>query len=104
LGGTYGDVNDYDIDSNYWYDSSLEFIYRETSTNRDSVYWVGTLGWDDNGAFLLDPGFTDPANGDFSRPGASPEMSRTYGGRLWEYFGPDQGGGASGPSKVAIKR
>jgi hypothetical protein len=100
VGNTYTDTDDYDIDSNYYYDASEAFLFYNGS-NRDSVYWVGTLGWDVNGAFLLNPGLNDPANGDYTRPSASDEMSRDIGGVTRTIYGAleNDGAPASGPSK-----
>jgi hypothetical protein len=39
---------------------------------------------------MTDPAFNDAGNGDFSRPSASAEMNRTYGGRDWTLYGAEQ--------------
>lgn len=92
----------YTVDSNMYYDPDQSF---NGYANNGTQNWSGwqALGLDTHGQWN-DPGFTDPANGDFSRPNASQEMNVTYGGRTWYLFGawqpgdppPDTGNGGGG--------
>ena len=75
----------FDIDSNGWYSTSLNFGYNASKT---WAQWQA-LGADVNGV-NTNPSFADPANGDFTRGGASGEMNLTYGGRTWTIFGATQ--------------
>ncbi len=75
----------YTIDSNMYYDVTDNFPC--ASGNEFSI-WQGSCGYDEHGFFGTNPGFVDPGSGDFSRPGASPEMNRAdYGDRQWTLWG-----------------
>jgi hypothetical protein len=102
VGNTYTDTDDYDIDSNYYYDASEAFLFFNGS-NRNWTYWTTTLGWDANG-YNSDPGLNDPANGDYTRPSASGEMSRNIGGITRTIYGALENAASSGPSKAPFKR
>jgi len=79
------------IDSNLYDNPDTGFGINWSS--RALTYWRETLGHDVHTRFY-DPGFTDAANGDFSRPTSSQEMhSVTYGGKTWTRFGAWQPGG-----------
>jgi len=54
--------------------------------------WQG-IGYDVHSTNDVDPGFTDAANGDFTRAAASNEMDRTYGDRTWTIYGAIQNEG-----------
>jgi hypothetical protein len=104
-GGPVNNSSYCDIDSNMWYDSSggNNFLWLEyPSTNRYWAYWTATMGYDANGD-TVDAGYNSPPS-DLSRPGASGEMNRTYGGRTWTIFGATQNDAGASASKVAIKR
>lgn len=99
---TYGDVADWVIDSNYWYDPTYAFVYYGSPSSRDWTYFTTTLNYE-SGGYNSDPGLNDPANGDFSRPGSSQEMDFTYGGSDHTRFGqwqPTAGGGDPAPTKI----
>ena len=88
----------YTIDSNSYHDTNDVFLGRTYSTNRNLAQWQA-WGYDAN-SDTTDPGLTDPANGDFSRPGASAEMEYTYPNG-WEVsrFGAWQPAAAESPPK-----
>ena len=57
-----------------------------TDTTVDSSEWVDNVGCDIHSTYS-NPGFNNAATGDFSRPSASGEMNRTYGGQTWTVYG-----------------
>lgn len=84
----------YTIDSNIYYDPDTLFAGRCTDGGVTWASWTSVCGRDDAGfdvhSEIVDPGFNDPANGDFSRPTAfagAKEMDINYGGRIWKYYG-----------------
>ena len=74
-------------DSNMYYDPSASFsaAYPLYSTTLNFTQWQAE-GYDANGA-SANPGFSDPANGNFLRSSAANEMNRTYGGTTWTVWG-----------------
>lgn len=78
--------NTYTVDYNMWYDPGESFSGYCDGATRNWSAWQSTCGFDANGS-NSDPGFTDAAIGNFSRPAASGEMNETYGGRTWTVFG-----------------
>ena len=87
------------FDSNGWYDTvSLNFGY---NANYSIAQWQG-VGNDAN-ADEADPLFTDPANGDFSRPDTTTaEMNVTYGGKTWTIFGAIQNEAVTDSTKASM--
>jgi hypothetical protein len=83
--GPTGCYTSYTIDSNYWYSPTYAFVgWPASSVNWTA--WRGTYGFDTHG-FNANPGFTNAAIGDFSRPSATSEMNQDYGGRHWTTYG-----------------
>ncbi len=82
---------DFDIDSNIWHDPDIVFSVDTNVTDLNFTQWQAA-GQDAN-SDTTDPGLNDPANGDYSRPNAPPEMNVTYGGRTWTIFGAVQNDG-----------
>ncbi len=77
----------YTIDSNMYYDCTENFRCHNNSERLFSV-WQTSCGFDMHGYYGTNPGFTDPASGDFSRPGAPTQMNRAdYGDRQWTLWG-----------------
>jgi hypothetical protein len=83
--------NQLEIDSNMYYTSGTpSFIINWGDVNWNT--WRSTYEFDNNGTNNVDPGFAAPAAGNFSRPNASGEMNRIYGGKSWTVFGAVQPG------------
>lgn len=84
------DTDGYRIDSNIYY-NSRSYTAKTGAYTGDAISeatWTsGNYSFDINSDLGVDPGFNDAASGDFSRPSASSEMSRTYGGRTWTVYG-----------------
>ncbi|RKX26597.1 MAG: hypothetical protein DRP47_07940 [Candidatus Zixiibacteriota bacterium] len=78
-------INTITIDSNLYYNTA-GYSWCRNSTYYDSTDWKA-LGYDAHSYIHTDPGFNNAAAGDFSRPSASDEMNRTYGGRTWTVYG-----------------
>lgn len=79
-----------DVDSNMYYtESGTNGWESDNATPYTFTQWQG-IGFDSNSTDVVDPGFTDALNGDYSRPGASGEMSRDYDGWLATIFGATQ--------------
>ncbi len=57
----------------------------------DTTGWRG-LGEDIRSTFEINPSFNSAGTGDYSRPSASDEMSRVYGGKSWTIYGSWQPG------------
>jgi hypothetical protein len=72
------------IDSNLYYNSDTAFAISWSEISLTN--WRNTYGFDVHSVFY-DPGFNNPAGGDFSRPSSSQEMNVTYGGKTWTRFG-----------------
>jgi hypothetical protein len=83
-----------DIDSNMYYISSGTLDWRAPVQHANSYSYTSNtfsqwqaLGVDAHSTANVDPGFANIGIGDFSRPSASGEMSRTYGGQAWTVYG-----------------
>ena len=82
------DEHYFEIDSNAYYDTQVDFTSICDGASRDSTGWQN-CGHDPNSYFSLDVGLTDPANGDFT-PTQNLNMigmDRTYGGQDWTLWG-----------------
>ena len=72
------------IDNNMYYNITRG---NECSGGYSWSAWQG-CGFDPGGTYGVNPGFNDAVSGDFTRPGASQEMSRgDYGDRYWTVWG-----------------
>ena len=72
------------IDNNMYYNISRG---NECSGGTSWSAWQG-CGFDLDGSYGVNPGFNDAVSGNFTRPGASQEMSRgDYGDRYWTVWG-----------------
>jgi len=83
-----------DVDSNLYYAASGTNEWLSDSATYTWSQWQ-TAGMDAHGIENTDPAFNSAATGDFSRPSASGEMNRTYGGQTWIVFGAVQNAGTT---------
>lgn len=81
------------LDSNFYYAPSYTF---NINWNAKTLTQWRNYGFDVHSTTGVNPGFADPANGDFSRPSLSQEMNLTYGGRTWTRYGAWQPGDEGG--------
>ncbi|MGB5107335.1 MAG: hypothetical protein WBP42_11550 [Candidatus Zixiibacteriota bacterium] len=74
-------------DSNIYFDPSVSFsaAYPLYGATYNFSQW-NSAGFDLRSS-TSNPGFNNPAAGDFSRPSSVQEMNQTYGGRTWTRFG-----------------
>jgi hypothetical protein len=89
-----------EIDYNIYYDSPVSNFSASLTgcgSSRTLTQWRA-CGYDIH-SDTVNPGLADPAGGDFSRPGASGEMSLNYGGRDWTIFGAVQPAGEEATTK-----
>ena len=97
-------------DSTYWtidsnivvYPNAAHTVWSMCGASWNWSQWQGA-GFDENSTFHTatnSVGFNDYANNDFSRPSASGEMDKTYGGKTWTIYGAVQPAsvGAAGKS------
>lgn len=87
----------FDIDSNRYYfktagNFTTRFISGSGCTGTNLASWQ-SCGFDVQGDTGINPNFA-VAGSDFSRPSASGEMNRTYGGRTWTIYGAVQNAAA----------
>ncbi|MEW6051946.1 MAG: hypothetical protein AB1644_12910 [Candidatus Zixiibacteriota bacterium] len=82
------------IDSNLYWNCENTFVFDALQQgwtawrNRTSGAWAGRAAHDAHSSFnTVNPGFTNAAGGDFSRPSAGQEMNVTYGGKTWTRYG-----------------
>lgn len=74
------------VDSNMYWDPTASFLgYCNGTDNRTWAQWQA-CGFDVHGV-IADPLLTNPAQRDFSRPTAAPQMNQTYGGQKFTLFG-----------------
>ena len=76
------------FDYNIYYDSPVSNFSASLTgcgSSRTLTQWRA-CGYDAH-SDTVNPGFTDAANGDFSRTSASNEMNETYGGKTWTIYG-----------------
>lgn len=92
-------LNHMEFDNNYWYDLTVSFSAYDNQSTYNWSQWRAH-GQDAN-SYNSNPNLTDPANGDFSRPGASQEMDVTYGGKRWTVFGAWQPEGDPPPPSIS---
>jgi len=74
------------IDSNMYYVATFSGWCLPDGGN-NWTHWKTTCGFDVRGSNGVNPGFTNPGSGDFSRSSSSQEMNVTYGGKTWTRFG-----------------
>jgi hypothetical protein len=88
------DTSYWTIDSNIYYSTTPTYNISNLG-NLSFANWQNE-GYDTvgvNSTNNVDPGFTDAANGDFTRASASGEVGVSYGGRRWNIFGAVQNAG-----------
>jgi len=89
---SYDSTGWYIFDSNLYAVDEQVYICGDLSEGHwelDSTDWAA-LGYDLHSTWVEDIDsiyWTNPSNGDFSRPTISSEMNRTYGGRTWDIYG-----------------
>lgn len=86
--GSYASLQDScAFDSNYWYDPSGAFDVRLYGGTVLSWAQWQAAGKDVNSSHTTNPGFSNAATFNFTRPDAPAEMNQTYGGRTWTIYG-----------------
>lgn len=92
-------------DSNMYYRTSGSFACSFSDNNGSCsgtsfANWQSCLGgYDLHSTATTNPNFNNVGAGDYSRPSASGEMNRTYGGRTWTIYGAVQPSAAATPPK-----
>lgn len=93
------------VDSNMYYfgGSSFACEFDVTACNHTGTNFAAwqAAGFDVNGSATTNPNFASSGTYDLSRPSASGEMNRTYGGRTWTIYGAIQPSDACPDTLVA---
>lgn len=92
----------YIVDSNLYYGPGGEGFTVDTEGVSYATWSSGNYSWDVNSTIGTDPGFNNAGAGDFSRPSASSEMNRTYGGQTWTVYGAVQESAEVVPDTVRV--
>lgn len=96
------------LDSNMYYFGASSFAceFDVTACNNTGTNFASwqAAGFDVHGSATTNPNFTASHTNNFSRPSASGEMARTYGGQTWTVYGAKQPtAGVTPPKKLRVR-